>query len=210
MPKNLFVHISTPEAVGVIERAKREGVDVTLETCPYYLLFNEQAYEQAGVHAKCAPPLRAEALRQQLVKDVVDGRIDFLASDHSPCPPKLKQIGDGGYFDAWGGINGGQFTLLAALSLVDDGFLTLQQVAALTSTNVAARFGLQSKGRIEVGYEASFSVVKRQDWTVTKQQLAAKHKSSLYEGRSFGWQVAEQHARIHQCVTKKGHTFSMR
>ena len=204
-----FVHISTPEAVDIIEQAKRDGVDVTSETCPHYLLFNEHAYEQAGVHAKCAPPLRAEALRQQLVKDVVDGRIDFLASDHSPCPPDMKQMGAGGYFDAWGGINGGQFTLLAALSLVDDGFLTLPQVAALTSTNVAERFSLQTKGRIAVGYEASFSVVKRQAWTVTKQQLAAKHQASLYEGCTFGWQVADAHALIHELTTKKGHTFSI-
>lgn len=203
-----FVHISTREAVDMIERAKRAGIDVTLETCPHYLLFNDHAYERAGVYAKCAPPLRSETMRQQLVRDIVDERIDFLASDHSPCPPAMKTMGNGGYFDAWGGINGGQFTLLSALSLVDDGFLTLPQVAALTSTNVATRFNLNHKGCIAIGYDASLSIVKRGHWTVTKEAIAAKHKGSLYEGVSFGWQVAPQHAFLHRFITKKGRTLS--
>ena len=87
--------------------------DATCETCPHYLLLSGDDVERLGARAKCAPPLRPEAERAQLVREVMEGRVDTIGSDHSPSPPEMKQAAD--FFSVWGGISGVQATLRALL-----------------------------------------------------------------------------------------------
>lgn len=192
-----FVHISSPQSVAIIQQAKQLGVDVTVETCPHYLLFNDQAWKTHGVHAKCAPPLRPEVIREQLVQLLAEGSFDFVASDHSPCPPHMKQEKNRGYFDVWGGINGGQFTMLSMLQFVDDQFLTLPDVARLTSANIAKRFKLKGKGEIAIGNDADFTIVEHTPFAVTQEAIQATHKNSLYEGMEFSWKISEKQREIY-------------
>ncbi|MBM7631720.1 allantoinase AllB [Geomicrobium sediminis] len=186
-----FVHISNTSTLQLIQEAKQQGLDVTVETCPHYLLFNDQAMYEQGVHAKCAPPLRNEEHRERLVQALVNGQIDFVASDHSPSPNTLKQTGN--FFTAWGGINGGQFTLLSLLELTETTSLTIQDVAQLTATAPASRFKLtRDRGSIEEGKLADLVVVNKNEYdAVTEETLHSKHKDSLYLGHRFPHRIKE-------------------
>jgi len=146
------VHVSSGRGVALVAAARERGIDATCETCPHYLVLVEDDLEELGARAKCAPPLRPAAEREALWGHLGAGRIALVASDHSPCPPDMKA---GDFVAAWGGIAGCQ-SLLALL--VDAGRLPLAAVAAVTSANVAARFGL-AKARLEPGADADLVLV---------------------------------------------------
>jgi allantoinase len=153
-----IVHVSTGAGAAAVFAARENDVDVTCETCPHYLLLNETDAAALGPIAKCAPPLRSSAEVESLWTLLAGDEIDFVASDHSPSPPHLKQTGD--WFKAWGGIAGCQTTLEALLA---GGYererLTLQRVTELTSSAVARRFRLANKGKLAPGYDADFAIV---------------------------------------------------
>ena len=85
-------HISTKESVELIRRAKAEGVDVTCETAPHYLLLDETALREDGKY-KMNPPLRSPADREALVEGLLDGTIDMIATDHAPHSAEEKSRG---------------------------------------------------------------------------------------------------------------------
>lgn len=183
------VHVSTGRGVALAAAARARGVDVTCETCPHYLLLTEEELEVMGALAKCAPPLRPREDLESLWREVFDGNVEFVASDHSPCPPDMKAGDD--FFRAWGGISGCQTLLNATL---DEGHhergLPLEAVAALTSANVAARFGLAGKGRLEVGADADLALVDlRSSFTLRAEDLFYRHEISPYVGRTFRGKV---------------------
>ena len=195
-----FVHISSADAVESIYNAKQRGLDVSIETCPHYLWFNEQSLER-GVLAKCAPPLRPEVERNKLVECLLAGKIDIIASDHSPCPPEMKDLTNQNFFQAWGGINGGQFTLLSLLTLCDRYNVSYSQIAKWLSDTPARRFHLEKRGRLEVGYIADLTIVTQQSFTVSQQNHFAKHKATIYEGETFNHTIVATYSDG-QCVYK--------
>lgn len=190
-----FVHISSPEAVNIINEAKNRGLNVSLETCAHYLLFNDEAFETHGVFAKCAPPLRAPSVQQELLYSLIEGKIDFITSDHSPCSPDLKDLSKWNFFEAWGGISGGQFTLLAVLEVAKNHQLPLTTVAKLTAEAPATRFGISNKGQIAVGFDADFAIVEEAPFVVTKDNMYAKHKDSIYENFKFKHRIVSTYSR---------------
>ena len=179
--KLYIVHVSCGEGLDAIAEAKKRGVDVTAETCPHYLTFNEDDVEKIGSDAKCAPPLRSEATRAEMVARVKRGDVETLGTDHSPCPPSMKQGND--FFAIWGGIMGVQQFIGALFAAGLDGAL----MAKLTGTNVARRFGLEGrKGAIAVGYDADLLLIDpRRSHLVTKSGLLSRHRISAYVGRVF-------------------------
>jgi allantoinase len=179
--KLYIVHVSCGEGLDAIAEAKKRGVDVTAETCPHYLTFNEDDVEKIGSDAKCAPPLRSEATRAEMVARVKRGDVETLGTDHSPCPPSMKQGDD--FFAIWGGIMGAQQFIGALFAAGLDGAL----MAKLTGTNVARRFGLEGrKGAIAVGYDADLLLIDpRRSHLVTKSGLLSRHRISAYVGRTF-------------------------
>lgn len=194
-----FVHISSAAAVAKIEAAKARGMNVTVETCPHYLLFNHNSLREKGSIAKCAPPLREADEQQRLIALLAQGKFDMLSSDHSPCPYEMKDPKDYNLFQAWGGISGGQFTLLSALELALAHDIPLKQVAAWTASNPAERFGLAgSKGTIAIGMDADLAIVDLNEaFTVTEENYYAKHKQSLYIGHTFPCSVTGTVVRGH-------------
>lgn len=180
-----FVHISSAEAVGLIAQAKSNGQDVTLETCAHYLLYSHEDFRRLGVVGKCAPPLRPDAERKKLVQALIDGKIDMVSSDHSPCEWKDKQKNN--VFEVWGGISGGQFTLLSVIELALHDQLPLSRVADWTAVHPAERFHLApQKGTLEVGADADLVLVSlNKPFTVQRDQLFQKNKFTLYEGHTF-------------------------
>ena len=182
-----FVHISSSLAMEKIEAAKQRGLDVTVETCPHYLLFNQDTLIEKGPVAKCAPPLREKAEQKRLIRLLIEGKFDMISSDHSPCPYDLKDPEVHNLFEAWGGISGGQFSLLSMIELAITYEIPFQKVADWIAGAPAERFGLSSrKGQIKIGKDADIAVVSVDDkHTVTEDNFFAKHKQSVYMGHIF-------------------------
>ena len=132
-------HISTKESVALIRAAKAEGVDVTCETAPHYLLLDEHDLREDGRY-KMNPPLRSLADREALLQGVLDGTVDMIATDHAPHSAEEKARGLAG--SAFGIV--GLETAFPVLytGLVRSGILTLEALLALIVTNPRRRFGI--------------------------------------------------------------------
>ncbi|MGE7761283.1 allantoinase [Peribacillus sp. NPDC097895] len=186
-----FVHISSGLAIEKIESAKRRGLDVTVETCPHYLLFNHGDLFEKGAVAKCAPPLREREEQERLITCLMEGKFDMISSDHSPCPYELKDSATNNLFEAWGGISGGQFSLMSMIELAVLHDIPLHKVAEWTASAPAERFGLSSrKGQIKNGMDADLAIVSLNGvHEVLDSNFFAKHKQSIYMGHTFPCQI---------------------
>lgn len=180
-----IVHISSAAGIDLVSSAKRRGVPVTAETCPHYLVFSEDDLEWLGPVAKCAPPLRAQAEVEALWERVLDGHVDIIASDHSPCLWQEKAAGDVDIFNAWGGISGLQSTLPSMLvEGVEKRGLPLTDLVRMTSTNPARIFGFAGmKGDLLPGCDADIVLVDPARRTVlTADDLFYRNPHSAYIG----------------------------
>jgi allantoinase len=180
-----IVHMSCGAAVAVAAQARLDGVDVSIETCPHYLFFDEQDVERLGVAAKCAPPLRRAVDRDELWAELLGGHVDIVASDHSPAEPTMKKEGD--FRSSWGGIAGVQSTLAV---LLDRGYhdrnLPLERIVSLTAGAPSGRFRISRKGRLAAGLDADLVLVDLdKSFTLQAADLLQRHKMSPYIGATF-------------------------
>lgn len=183
-----LVHLSHPRSVALVRAARERGVDASCETCPHYLAFDAADAESAGSELKCAPPLRAAPAREGLWRALADGDLDWVASDHSPCPPSMKAGREP--LDAWGGVSGVQSTLALVLTGAADGRLPRGRVASVTAAAAAARLRLAGKGRLRPGFDADLTVVARDEpWTLAASALRTRHRRSPFVGRAFRGRV---------------------
>lgn len=135
-------HISTKEAVELVRQAKKRGYNVHAEATPHHFSLTEEAVIEYGSMAKMNPPLREEADRLEIIRGLVDGTIDVIATDHAPhtVAEKAKPI-----TEAPSGIIGLETALpLAITKLVDAGYLTMKQLLKKMSTNPAAMYHLNA------------------------------------------------------------------
>jgi allantoinase len=168
-----IVHVSSVAGARLIGEARERGVDVSGETCPHYLLYVKEDLERLGGIGKCFPPFRAAADRDALWESTM------VVSDHSPSTLDLKQGDD--FFQLWGGISGCQTTrqLLLGQNRLSD-----SQIASITATNIAERFGLKRKGDIAPGFDTDLWIVdlSHQD-VVRRQDLLYLNAFSAHEGQ---------------------------
>lgn len=131
-------HVSTKESVALIRKAKAEGLDVTCETAPHYLLLDETHLQEHG-RFKMNPPLRSPADREAMIEGLLDGTVDMIATDHAPHSTEEKSRGLAG--SAMGVV--GLETAFPALytNLVKTGILPLEKLIACLSDNPRRRFG---------------------------------------------------------------------
>ncbi|HKR03972.1 MAG TPA: allantoinase AllB, partial [Bacteroidia bacterium] len=106
-----IVHLSSANSIEQIRKARQEGLPLTVETAPHYLFFHAEEISEGATEFKCAPPIREKENNEQLWNALLDGTVDFIATDHSPAPPAMKEIESGNFKKAWGGIAGLQFSL---------------------------------------------------------------------------------------------------
>src|SRR5213079_2628606 len=106
-----IVHLSSADALPMLRQARAEGLPVTVETCPHYLTFAAEDIPDGATEFKCAPPIRERENRELLWQALRAGTLGLVASDHSPCAPALKQLEQGDFQAAWGGISGLQLAL---------------------------------------------------------------------------------------------------
>jgi len=184
------VHLSSAEALPAIAVARREGVALTVETCPHYLTFAAEEIADGATAFKCCPPIREADNREALWTGLVDGAIDIVVSDHSPCTPDLKRLDSGDFGVAWGGIASVQLGLPAIWTEARRRGHTLAEVAQWMAERPAAFAGLPSKGSIAVGRDADFCVFAPDDsFVVDVEQLFHKNPVTPYAGRELTGRV---------------------
>ena len=136
-------HISTKESVALIRQAKKEGVDITCETGPHYLIFNDMNLKDSGDY-KMNPPIRSEEDRIALIEGIKDGTIDMIATDHAPHSAEEKSKGLKGSLNGIVGLETA-FPILYTY-LVKTGIITLEKLVDLMSTNPRKRFNIPLNG----------------------------------------------------------------
>lgn len=192
-----FVHLSCAEAVDEVLQAKASGMPVTIETCPHYLCLTDEDCIRIGADAKCSPPIRNRECADRMWERVFSGKIDILASDHSPCPFEMKENGEQNIFQAWGGLSACQNTLdLMFDEAVQKRGLSVCALMRMLSANPANIFGLKEKGGILPGKDADLVLLQpNAPYVLQREDLFYRHKHSVYEGRTIGCQVKRTFVR---------------
>jgi allantoinase len=154
-----IVHLSAASALPLIRQAKAAGIKLTVETCFHYLCLTADDIPPGHPEFKCCPPIRESSNRDLLWDALLDGTIDCVVSDHSPCTVDLKRLTDGNIMEAWGGIS----TLGLGLSLLwTEGRkrnIPLSRIIEWTCVKTAEHAGLSStKGKIEAGFDGDFVI----------------------------------------------------
>jgi allantoinase len=179
------VHLSAAASLPTLRAAKAEGLPITVETCPHYLCLEAEAIPDGATHFKCAPPIRDHANREALWRGLLEGVIDFVISDHSPCAPALKLPERGDFHAAWGGISSLQLGLAAIWTEARRRGVGVAALAAWMSARPAKLAGLGArKGRIAPGLDADLVVWDPDEpHSVEASELLFRHKISPYVGR---------------------------
>ncbi len=181
-----IVHLSSATSLALIRSAKARGLPLTVETCPHYLSFSAEEIPEGATQYKCAPPIRSEAERTGLWGGLVDGDIDLVASDHSPCPPEMKET-HGDFFSAWGGIASLQISLPAVWTGARSRNISLERVVEWMCTRTARLAGLQhSKGALRTGFDADITVMDPDaSFRVDPSRLEHRHPVTPYAGKQL-------------------------
>lgn len=192
-------HVSTPEAVALIQEARAQGVDIHAETCPQYILFNEDTAEHAGVFARMKPPLRDPERMARLRALYQEGALEITGSDHAPYLREEKLKNGQDIWHTFDGVPGLELSLLLLVTAAAQGELTYEAIARNTAENTARLFGLPRKGRIEAGRDADLVLVERLDRPepLDIETLFTKSRDSaeLYRGLPLSCRVAATYVR---------------
>lgn len=176
-------HISTKESVELIRKAKSEGLNVTCETAPHYLVFNDMDLKEEG-RFKMNPPLRDESDRLALIEGIIDGTIDVIATDHAPHSAEEKSKG---LKDSLMGIVGLEtaFPVLYT-ELVMKKIISLEKLIELLNLNAAKIFGIGAE--IKHGQPASLTVFDlNSEYKINSNEFLSMGKSTPFEGKNvFG------------------------
>ena len=188
-----IVHLSSVEALSMLVTARQRGLPITVETCVHYLWFGAEKIPDGATEHKCAPPIREESNREALWNALERGTIDFVTTDHSPCPPEMKCCGSGRFDKAWGGIASLGLALPAMWTGMKQRGVKLERVGEWMASQPAEFAGLAGqKGVIHTGADADFVVFDPDAvWTVTPDDLHFRHKVSPYLGAKLSGQVRE-------------------
>ncbi len=176
-------HVSAKESVWLIRKAKANGIDITCETGPHYLVFNDNNLEE-DARFKMNPPIRGEADRLALIEGICDGTVDMIATDHAPHSAEEKSRG---LKDSLMGVVGLEtaFPVLYT-ELVKKGVITLEKLIEIMHKNPKERFGVSDT--LKIGEMANFTVFDLgQKYTISPDEFLSKGKSTPFEGREvFG------------------------
>jgi allantoinase len=178
------VHLADAEALPLIRAARADGVRITVETCPHYLTFAAEEIPDGATAFKCCPPIREDAHREALWRGLVDGDIDLVVSDHSPCTPQLKRLDVGDFALAWGGVASLQVGLSAVWTGARARSIELNRVVRWMSEAPARLAGLPGKGAIAVGKDADLvAFAPEERWRVG--DLHHRNPVTPYSGREL-------------------------
>lgn len=158
--RGLIVHTAIPETVWKSAEARMEGAETYVETCPQYLYLTEDDVKEKGPWHKFAPPPRTKADRAELRRLLQAGWIDTVATDHAPYGRKSKEAGLEDIFEAPNGVPGLETYLPLLLNAVNEGWLSLERLTAVSSERPAMVYGVYPrKGALKVGSDADMVIV---------------------------------------------------
>jgi allantoinase len=180
-----IVHLSSWLALEELRAARAEGLPVSVETCPHYLHLAAETIADGATLNKCAPPIRSRENCEKLWEGLRNGTIDLVVTDHSPCPPEMKRIGQGDFRTAWGGIASLSIALPVMWTEASRRGFTLVDLSRWMTEGPARLAGCDSrKGRIAAGYDADFVVFEcDREFIVSEDCLHYRHKVSPYLGK---------------------------
>ncbi len=197
------VHLASAGALDSLRAARREGLPVTVETCPHYLTFCADDIADGATAFKCAPPIRGRDNREALWDALGRGDVDLVATDHSPAPAALKGIEDGDFIRAWGGIASLQLGLPVVWTGAASRGYTLEHAARWLAAAPAQLAGLSArKGAIEAGRDADFVVFDPDaTFVVDAARLLHRHPITPYDGMRLRGVVEQTILRGTLCST---------
>jgi dihydroorotase len=172
-------HVSVKESVALIRRAKAEGVDISCETAPHYLLLCDEDLQDHG-RFKMNPPIRAKADRDALIGGLLDGTIDMIATDHAPHTAEEKA---GGLRGSLMGVVGLECAFAALYTrLVRTGVLPLQRLLELMIDKPRERFRLPARTLTD-GQPADLAVLDLdQEWVIRSDEFLSKGRATPFDG----------------------------
>ncbi len=182
-----ILHISTAEEMQFLKEHKAYA---SVEVTPHHLTLKApDCYDRLGTYAQMNPPVRDAVHCAGLWRGIEDGTVDVLGSDHAPHTREEKSKP---YPQSPSGMTGVQTLLPVMLNHVHEERLSLEKLVALTSEGPRRLFNIQSKGRIEDGYDADFSIVDlKRCVTISNAQIASRCGWTPYDGVAVtGWPVA--------------------
>ena len=180
--KTHIVHLSSSDSLEQISEAKGKGLPLTVETGQHYLYFTAEKIGDGFCQFKCAPPIREEENNALLWEALKEDLIDFVATDHSPAPPSMKEMESGDFMKAWGGISSIQFALPVLWTAAKKNRCDLNDIARWLCERPAILPGFQqSKGKIALGYDADFVIWDPEKKFIVKEDIIHhRHKITPY------------------------------
>ncbi|NLB89460.1 MAG: dihydroorotase, partial [Syntrophomonadaceae bacterium] len=180
-------HVSTKGSIELIQRAKKEGVNITCEVTPHHLTLTDSIVGTYDPNTKVNPPLRSVEDVEAMIKAINDGVIDCIATDHAPHEFEAK---DCEYEMAQFGISGLETAVPVVMSLVKDNKLDLNKMVSLLTINPAEIIGID-KGSLEVGGIADITIIDPElEKVVEPKNFYSKGKNTPYKGQKYtGWPI---------------------
>ena len=181
-----IVHLSSANSLAQIRKAKDQGLPLTVETTQHYLYFAAENIKEGETQFKCAPPIRSRENNKRLLEALRTGLIDFVATDHSPALPSLKQIDTGDFEVAWGGIASLQFSLPALWTVMKKNGESLENLAKWLCEKPSLLPALENKGRLVKGADADILVFDPAgSFEVKEEMILHRHKITPYLGEKL-------------------------
>lgn len=191
-----ILHLSSSDALAMIASAKRDGVKLTVETCPHYLTLLAEEIPNGATAFKCCPPIREASNRELLWQGLEDGVIDCIVSDHSPSTVDLKDLENGDFGVAWGGISSLQLGLSIIWTEARQRGIPLERVVEWMGRKPAELARLQRKGTLGPGYDADLAVFAADEaFIVDAEKLHHKNHITPYQGKALSGVVRRTFVR---------------
>ena len=181
------MHLSASSALAELCAARKQGLPVSVETCPHYLHFCAEEISNGATLLKCAPPIRSRENRDRLWQGLREGAIDLVASDHSPCPPAMKRLAESDFGTAWGGIASLSMALPVMWTEASRRGFTLIDLVRWMAKEPAKLAGCSHrKGQIAEGYDADLVIFDHAaEFGATPERLHFRHAISPYLGEQL-------------------------
>jgi len=174
-------HVSTFEALALIEKAKKDGSNISCEATPHHLLLSNESFNELGSLVLTDPPIRDRVNAKKLWNAMINGKIDMVASDHAPHT--LKEKLSSNICDIPSGIPGLETTVPLLLTKVNSGRLTLSRLVEVLAEKPSKIFQMRNKGRLKEGMDADLTLIDlKAENVINSKNLYTKSEYSPFEG----------------------------